>query len=100
MGRGERMSTMVLDVLYVKMIEKTIRRQLNNEDMSTLRDGEPIFVRDYRGMWMSFRAPSYRFPYDVMPKDTDARAISEQSGNGDVFEYAFTNGPLVKVSRG
>jgi hypothetical protein len=69
------MSSIVLDVLYVKMIEKTILRKLDEDEIEALRFGEPIFVQDFRGTWMSFRAPLYNLPYDLMPKDTDARAI-------------------------
>jgi hypothetical protein len=94
------MSTYVVDVLYIKMIEKTIHRKLNAEEMEAISFGEPIFVQNRHGTWMSFRVPFHSFPYDLMPKDTDARAIEEKSENGNIFDFAFTVGPLLKVSNG
>lgn len=91
------MSDTVVDVLYVKMIEKTIRRKLDEDELDAIRFGEPIFVRDYRGTWMSFRVPLYKFPHDVMPKDTDAQAIEDRTKSANIFEFAFTVGPIKKV---
>lgn len=81
------MSEIVVDVLYIKMMEKMIRRKLTEEEMDKIRYGESLFIQKPNGVWMSFSVPLHRHPYDLMPKDNDPRPVhSFNMDKGSIFD--------------
>jgi hypothetical protein len=92
--------SIVIDWLFIKTIQKTIRRELTPEEMEIVREGEPLWVQKPNGVWMSYRVPHYRLPYDLTTTPVDPRAIEEKAESASIFDYAFNVGTIKKVSNG
>ena len=90
------MSPRVLDVICLKTIEKEIGRKLDEIEIEVIELGEPIFLQDRNNNWISRYVPTYRFPHDLMVQDIDlAPSLTEIN----IFEFAFTVGPVSSVRR-
>lgn len=83
------MSTIVIDVLYVKMIERTIGRKLDELDIECIYFGEPIFVQKKNGVYMSFIVPLYRFPHDLIP--SSIAELPQETQFEGYFDYIKKN---------
>ncbi len=53
----------IRDMLYVKSVERTLRRPLTEEEM----DGQPFMARLPNGNHLSFCVPLLQMPWDLMP---------------------------------
>jgi hypothetical protein len=96
------MSSIVIDVLYVKMIERLIKRKLDALDLECVYFGEPIFFQRPSGELMTFVVPLYRLPNDLMSKDLDVRVLLQEAyDNASFFDHVFEVDPVIRVvSRG
>jgi hypothetical protein len=67
----------VIDVLFIKQIEKEIGRKLDEIELDQARYGETIFVQTKRGTYFSFVVPLLEMPRDLMkcPQEYDAIMI-------------------------
>lgn len=93
------MSSIVIDVLYVKMIERLIKRKLDAMDLECVYFGEPIFFQKQTGELMTFVVPLYRMPNDLMSKELDIRVLLQQAyDNANFFESVFDADPIMNGS--
>lgn len=81
------MSEVIKDVLYIKHIERTIGRKLDEMDLEAIMYGEPIYFQKRNGELISFIVPLYRIPHDLMNKDLDLAIIEANKEEANFFEY-------------
>ena len=72
------MSSIVIDVLYIKKIERTIGRKLDAEELERIRFGEPIHVEAKNGFFLRYDVPTYRMPHDLSPESIDYEDIQKR----------------------
>lgn len=69
------MSTVVIDVLYIKKIERIAGRKLTEEELERVRFNEPICVETPNGSFIKWNVPTYLLPEDLSPESIDYEDI-------------------------
>lgn len=94
------MSSIVVDVLLIKHVERLIGRKLDALDLEAVQYGEPIFVQDKQGKWMSFFVPLYRLPDDLFSDHIDIRALEQEFQTADFFSIVTEDSEALELRYG
>lgn len=76
----------VVDVLFIKQIEKIISRELNVVEVEALRFGEPLFYQDRSGRWDSCVAQTFMFPSQLQLRLED---LTEATTRNSLLKKVF-----------
>lgn len=67
--------TQIMDVLYIKAVEKRLGRRLSEEEM----DGQPSMIYFPGGHYEKIQVPYLRFPYELMSQPEDVPETYDES---------------------
>jgi hypothetical protein len=67
--------TKIMDVLYIRAVEKRLRRPLSEEE----RDGQPSMILFPNGRYERIRVPYLIFPYDLMSQPEEVPETADES---------------------
>jgi hypothetical protein len=81
------MHSFVFDYLYIRSMERNLKRKLTEEELEQVQFGEILFVQTPDHFWLSFVVPFYKFPQDLVSKAVDLRGILGKSKEKNFHEY-------------
>lgn len=93
------MKDFVIDFLYIRTVEKQLKRRLTSDELEQVSAGEIIFVQLPDTSWFSFVVPTYIFPNDLTTQPVDPRTLYLKTRDKNLFEYVdevgFTGNVLI-----
>lgn len=93
------MKDFIIDFLYIRTIERQLKRGLTPDELDQATAGEIVFVQLPDNNWFSFVVPHYAFPHDLTTQPIDPRTLYLKTRDKNLFEYVdevgFTGNVLI-----